>query len=1792
MADGSGVAQSLMIAKAKLALAMASQAKDGDGDGFVNDGPDQSPATGAPPKEPGSNPVPSAAGTSINSGVIAKLGAERAIRLKKLIEGRAPADQIAEALRPAAEGADSIPPTLAADQTPTPEFWASRKYEGGKGVKETVDGLVEKAKSYAGGEVLQEHKAVLVVGAPAAGKSTFAEQMSVTMGAAIWDSDDAKTVIPEFQGGIGANAVHHESKMLTAFVGKRLLDEGDNIVHPVIGHDVGKLKALMGQFKDAGYEVDVVHVAVSPDEAMRRMAGRYLATGRLIPPDYFLSVADKPASTYHGLRDSGALSDGYAEIDANGPRGTAVVTEANHAPAGLSARQPVQLDGGKPSGRPSAQGAQRGAAGAGQRKPVVRKGLQGTLISTAEARLALARASVGVEKAKLPGVSWFFDAFKHPRKPSGSPEGGEFAPKGSSLSGGMDDAAWNAFFADEASGGKGPGKPKMGLFGGYWGGAGDHQTAATRHPAADDKGREVWIERPSRPSAPESWGDPDAVATFVPHGDGPHELNGVAFKSWTPPKDWASLPSNPAFEVNPPQGGTKTFTGADGKVITTPYHVGAGVIIREPDGRVWLTQPTNGFGGYRNTFPKGTVEHGLNLQQSAIKEAYEETGLHVKITGVLGDFKRTTSTARFFLAERIGGTPRDMGWESQSVRLAPAGDLRKLLNVAHVDHPIVDAYEALHGPPRTGRRVTKAYNPDQPRWPAGTPLGGQWMGMDPTSGLTLPPKLGWKKDGSGPGTNANVYNKVVLLHEAASKGNTQLLQDWQNSGWGDAEYKQFLATGGKGMNAQAKWKAQTKQYGMHLLDQMQSQTMATAAAEAATGPEKISGWTLVGAKPGGSAPGGVYTDKSGQKWLVKGNQQGKDDERAKNEVLASKLMQLSGIPAPEYKLVDLGSQYGGGLGVAVKWNPNLTDITGLPSHKALVQDQFAVHAWLGNYDSIGTGKSVGGSDNFMMDKVTGEAVMIDPGGALLYRAQGKKKDSFLPTAPEWESMRDPGVNAHSAAFYGSMTQSQLQASAEKLAAMKGSDIHSLVMEFGPGDEVARNKLSDTLLQRRNSIMAKMKVGPFAEEPKVTSHGVEPETLESLGAAVPKVYKQHFDEWVADGNIDQMKTAHANWAKSGTTSEYGGPDGVNTKYLAALIAKHEAQAAAPAADHVDKLFKEALDFNGNTVPYGTLKGAKDAYDNGDIAQLKTYVELWTNNTSGATTKGPGGPWTLWGKAAVAKLEGGDAPAKLRAVPVLLTDAQAAKLSYGKADVGIMNDWAKEGDKASLEHVAESYLKIANEGGDNSGSMLALSGHAKALLAQMKGEKPAEMAAAMQASDAVKVAAAEPNWDAAMTQSQSNLYNNNKVWALKKLYEKGDAKGILALGYGSNTFAKKHVQVANDALAAMGSQEKVALSQKPNSHPALGGVAVDNSKVITEAAKAGAGKKKLKPITAADLPPKPDFANFKGPGQGLSSKAWKNGENQAAVDRIAAVALKGDLGTLKGMTFKVKADTEGGEYTGEIKGMNLHPSKYVSAYYNDAVQFLNDYYNPVELPTIANALRAKSLAQVASHFKPKPLLTTVESLHKNERFGFWMSLGHVSNAESLRPAKVSDLSPGEIASGKSWYQGLSGNPDGSKLQTFVSGMTGGGMISYFRTGSKSYSGVSTQALAEAAIKHAPELGEGKTIYRWQNMDHSMLDALNKAQPGMVLAANGPMPASYSPTATKNFGQYRFVIRAAKGAKAIPSHGNGSYPNEKEISILPNSRFVYLGKKPSTGGKGGYDYELLMLPPHPDQAKVAKS
>lgn len=285
----------------------------------------------------------------------------------QVLEAALTTPDIAEAMA----AMDAIPATDEQEGYNTERWWANRVYQFGKdkvrGIEEAVPLLVERARNLAAKETGQpkytpdrDRKAVIVIGPPAAGKSTIANAIAYRMKAAIADVDDAKTVIPEYQGGIGANAVHEESSQLGERVLDRLMVNGDNIVIPKVGHKLDSMNKLRAGLQRFGYTVEFVLMDVDAKTAIGRMLGRFKATGRLINPSYFLTTLGQPQKTYVKAKEAGNF-DGYVRVRSN-ESGLTRVSEATEGAESLSGGERLERDGTiRPGGRDQGRGEAEGA---------------------------------------------------------------------------------------------------------------------------------------------------------------------------------------------------------------------------------------------------------------------------------------------------------------------------------------------------------------------------------------------------------------------------------------------------------------------------------------------------------------------------------------------------------------------------------------------------------------------------------------------------------------------------------------------------------------------------------------------------------------------------------------------------------------------------------------------------------------------------------------------------------------------------------------------------------------------------------------------------------------------------------------------------------------------------------------------------------------------------------------------------------------------------------------------------------------------------------------------------------------------------------------------------------------------------------------------------------------------------------------------------------------------------------------------------------------------------------------
>jgi 8-oxo-dGTP pyrophosphatase MutT (NUDIX family) len=123
---------------------------------------------------------------------------------------------------------------------------------------------------------------------------------------------------------------------------------------------------------------------------------------------------------------------------------------------------------------------------------------------------------------------------------------------------------------------------------------------------------------------------------------------------------------------------TATATSAGGIVVRfvdeVPQFV-AGRRKRDRDGGTW-------------TLPKGTPIPGETLEETALREVCEETGLLVRIVSTLGAINytfvqrgtRIHKTVHYFLMEPIGGSFEDHDQEFEAVRWVSFEDAHAILS--------------------------------------------------------------------------------------------------------------------------------------------------------------------------------------------------------------------------------------------------------------------------------------------------------------------------------------------------------------------------------------------------------------------------------------------------------------------------------------------------------------------------------------------------------------------------------------------------------------------------------------------------------------------------------------------------------------------------------------------------------------------------------------------------------------------------------------------------------------------------------------------------------------------------------------------------------------------------------------------------------------------------------------------------------------------------------------------------------------------------------------------------------
>ena len=164
------------------------------------------------------------------------------------------------------------------------------------------------AELYGKGAKNKNKQAYIVIGSPASGKSSLSDPLAKKTGSLIIDSDMAKERLPEFieSDGKRADQVHEESQIIANEVLEVAIENGDNVLLPIVGKSENAIMRRYNKLNDAGYDVHLRYVYLPIEKTVERAVSRYRETGRLVPLDYIVNeVGYKPLQNYVIMKEKG-----------------------------------------------------------------------------------------------------------------------------------------------------------------------------------------------------------------------------------------------------------------------------------------------------------------------------------------------------------------------------------------------------------------------------------------------------------------------------------------------------------------------------------------------------------------------------------------------------------------------------------------------------------------------------------------------------------------------------------------------------------------------------------------------------------------------------------------------------------------------------------------------------------------------------------------------------------------------------------------------------------------------------------------------------------------------------------------------------------------------------------------------------------------------------------------------------------------------------------------------------------------------------------------------------------------------------------------------------------------------------------------------------------------------------------------------------------------------------------------------------------------------------------------------
>ena len=175
------------------------------------------------------------------------------------------------------------------------------------------------AELYGDGSRHKGARSFIILGPPAAGKSTFANPIVEQFGALLIDADVAKERLPEYEelnGGIYAGALHKESSDIKDAVLEQAVEARDDFVYPAVGKTYEYIHELCRLLTDLDYHVKLILVDCDVATSVTRAVQRFKKYGRFVDPDYIVNRVDNlPRQTYDRMKEEGICE--YEEHETN-----------------------------------------------------------------------------------------------------------------------------------------------------------------------------------------------------------------------------------------------------------------------------------------------------------------------------------------------------------------------------------------------------------------------------------------------------------------------------------------------------------------------------------------------------------------------------------------------------------------------------------------------------------------------------------------------------------------------------------------------------------------------------------------------------------------------------------------------------------------------------------------------------------------------------------------------------------------------------------------------------------------------------------------------------------------------------------------------------------------------------------------------------------------------------------------------------------------------------------------------------------------------------------------------------------------------------------------------------------------------------------------------------------------------------------------------------------------------------------------------------------------------------------